>query len=120
MEVKTKAFHVKVTVSGPIVTGEGLPDQPAATPCTLDRHDEGRHRHRARLLWRIFTPSTISVPCSSWASLRASTLRRPFSIPGRQSPSNCGSHELVGEGMMQWAPDHKHVVAHRDYTVKND
>ena len=34
IEAKTKAFHVDVTVSGPIVPGEGLPDQPAATTCT--------------------------------------------------------------------------------------
>ena len=24
------------------------------------------------------------------------------------------------KGMMQWAPDHKHVVAYWDYTVEND
>jgi hypothetical protein len=30
------------------------------------------------------------------------------------------SYELVGEGMMQWAPDHRHVVADWDYTVEND
>ena len=34
IEAKTKAYHVHVTVSGPIVPGEGLPDQPAATTCT--------------------------------------------------------------------------------------
>jgi hypothetical protein len=30
------------------------------------------------------------------------------------------AHELVGEGMMQWAPDHQHIVANWDYTVEND
>ena len=30
------------------------------------------------------------------------------------------AYELVGEGMMQWAPDHRHVVAYWDYTVEND
>ena len=30
------------------------------------------------------------------------------------------AYELVGEGMMQWAPDHRHVVAIWDYTVEND
>ena len=34
VEVETKAFHVRVTVSGPVVPGEGLPNQPAATTCT--------------------------------------------------------------------------------------
>ena len=31
VEVKTKAFDVEATVSGPIVPGEGLPNQQAAT-----------------------------------------------------------------------------------------
>jgi len=31
---KTKAFDVHVTVSGPVVPGEGLPKQQAATTCT--------------------------------------------------------------------------------------
>ena len=30
------------------------------------------------------------------------------------------AYELVGEGQMQWAPDHQHVVAIWDYTVEND
>ena len=34
VDAKTKAFDVHVTVSGPVVPGEGLPDQPAATTCT--------------------------------------------------------------------------------------
>src|SRR5271170_4645041 len=34
IEVKTKAFDVTITVSGPIVPGEGLPTQPDATTCT--------------------------------------------------------------------------------------
>ncbi len=49
IEAETKAFHVDVTVSGPIVPGEGLPDQPAATTWHLDRDDEGRQRQRARV-----------------------------------------------------------------------
>ena len=27
---------------------------------------------------------------------------------------------LSGEGVMQWAPDHEHVVANWDYSVEND
>ena len=34
VNVKTHAFNVSMTVSGPIVPGEGLPYQPPATTCT--------------------------------------------------------------------------------------
>ena len=40
--------------------------------------------------------------------------------PGQTLTFKLRSYELVGEGMMQWAPDHKHVVGYWDYTVEND
>ena len=44
----------------------------------------------------------------------------PVLHPGQTLTFQIRSYELVGEGMMQWAPDHKHVVAYWDYTVEND
>jgi hypothetical protein len=40
--------------------------------------------------------------------------------PGQTLTFQLRAYELVGEGMMKWAPDHKHVVANWDYTVEND
>jgi hypothetical protein len=40
--------------------------------------------------------------------------------PGQSLTFQLRAYELVGEGMMQWAPDHRHVVADWDYTVEND
>jgi hypothetical protein len=40
--------------------------------------------------------------------------------PGQALTFQLRSYELVGEGMMQWAPDHRHVVGYWDYTVEND
>jgi hypothetical protein len=40
--------------------------------------------------------------------------------PGQTLTFQLRAYELTGEGMMQWAPDHKHVVAYWDYTVEND
>ena len=40
--------------------------------------------------------------------------------PGQTLSFQLRAYELVGEGMMQWAPDHRHVVAYWDYTVEND
>jgi hypothetical protein len=40
--------------------------------------------------------------------------------PGHSVTFRLRAYELVGEGMMQWAPDHRNVVADWDYTVEND
>jgi hypothetical protein len=40
--------------------------------------------------------------------------------PGQTVTFQLRAYELVGEGMMQWAPDRRHVVADWDYTVEND
>jgi len=117
--VKTKGFDVNVTVSGPVVPGEGLPDQPAATTCT----------------WTVtMKDASADVPVSIADFHSVDHLGSVFLVglvPGERSPPpvlhpgqtvtfELRAYELVGEGMMQWAPDHKHVVAYWDYTVEND
>lgn len=119
VEVKTKAFDVSVTVSGPIVPGEGLPEQPDATTCT----------------WTVtMEDATADVPVSIDDFHSVDHLGAVFLmglVPGEHSPPSVlhrgqtltfrlRAYELVGEGMMQWAPDHEHVVAYWDYTVEND
>jgi hypothetical protein len=119
IEAKTKAFHVDVTVSGPIVPGEGLPDQPAATTCT----------------WTVtMKDASANVPVSIADFHSVDHLGSVFLmglVPGEHAPPpvlhrgqtltfKLRSYELVGEGMMQWAPDHTHVIGYWDYTVEND
>jgi hypothetical protein len=119
VDVDTTRFHVRVTVSGPIVPGEGLPDQPAATTCT----------------WTVtMKDASADVPVSIADFHSVDHLGAVFLmglIPGEHPPPSVlhpretltfrlRAYELVGEGMMQWAPDHKHVVADWDYTVEND
>lgn len=119
VKVETDAFHVKVTVSGPIVPGEGLPDQPAATTCT----------------WTVtMRDASANVPVSVADFHSVDHLGSVFLmglVPGEHTPPRVlhpgqtltfqlRAYELTGEGMMQWAPDHKHVVAYWDYTVEND
>ena len=117
--VKTKAYHVRITVSGPVVPGEGLPDQPPATTCT----------------WTVtMKDASATVPVSIADFHSVDHLGSVFLmglVPGEHAPPPSihpgqtltfrrRAYELVGEGMMQWAPDHRHVVADWDYTVEND
>ncbi len=119
IEVKTKTFDVEITVDGPIVPGEGLPDQPAATTCT----------------WTVtMKDASADVPVSIADFHSVDHLGSVFLmglVPGEKPPPavldpgqtltfKLRAYELVGEGMMQWAPDHKHVVGSWDYTVEND
>jgi hypothetical protein len=119
VEAETQKFHVKVTVSGPIVPGEGLPSQPAATTCT----------------WTVtMKDASADVPVSIADFHSVDHLGSVFImglVPGEHPPPpvlrpgqtltfQLRAYELVGEGMMQWAPDHKHVVGYWDYTVEND
>jgi hypothetical protein len=119
VDVDTNAFRVHVTVSGPIVPGEGLPYQPQGTTCT----------------WTVtMNDANANVPLSiadfhSVDHLGAVFLlglvpgERPLPKilhPNHSLTFQLRAYELVGEGTMQWAPDHRHVVADWDYTVEND
>lgn len=119
VQVKTAHWSVLVTVSGPVVPGEGLPYQPDATTCT----------------WTVtMRNATAGVPVSVADFHSVDHLGSVFLmglVPGEKPPPpvlrpgqdvtfRLRAYELVGEGMMQWAPDHKHVVAYWDYTVEND
>jgi hypothetical protein len=119
VDVKTRDFAVRITVSGPVVPGEGLPVQPAATTCT----------------WTVrMQDARGDVPVSLADFHSVDHLGAVFLmglVPGEHPPPSVlhprqsltfrlRAYELVGEGMMQWAPDHEHVVAYWDYTVEND
>jgi hypothetical protein len=119
VRVETPRFHVLVTVSGPIVPGEGLPVQPDATTCTWTvtmTDATGKVAvsiadfHSVDHLGSVFVMGLVPGERSPPPSLR----------PGQTITFKLRAYELVGEGMMQWAPDHQHVVADWDYTVEND
>ena len=119
VDVRTRAFDVRITVSGPVVPGEGLAQQQAATTCT----------------WTVtMDHATADVPISLAEFHSVDHLGSVFLmglVPGERPPPpvlrrgqklsfRLRAYELVGEGQMQWAPDQKHVVAYFDYTVEND
>jgi hypothetical protein len=119
VNVRTRAFDVSVTVSGPIVPGEGLPYQPPATTCT----------------WTVtMKNATANVPVSLrdfHAINHLGAFQVPGLVPGERRPAailhpgqvltfQLRAYQLVGQGTMQWAPDDRHVVAIWDYEVEND
>jgi len=119
VEVETAAFRVFVTVSGPVVPGEGLPYQPPGTTCTwtvtmrnatgdipLSVADFHAVDHLGSVLDPKLAPGEPRLP---------SVLH-----PGEALTFRLRAYELTGEGVMQWAPDHEHVVATWDYEVEND
>ncbi|HTV12569.1 MAG TPA: hypothetical protein VME20_11995 [Acidimicrobiales bacterium] len=119
VEVKTANWDVLITVSGPVVPGEGLPYQPDATTCTWTvtmRNATGdvpvlvADFHSVDHLGSVFLMGLVPGE------------HRPPPVlhPGEDFTFQLRAYELVGEGMMQWAPDHKHVVAYWDYTVEDD
>jgi hypothetical protein len=117
--VKTKAFDVRVIVSGPVVPGEGLPKQQAATTATWTVTMKG-------------ASADVPVSVADFHSVdHLGSVYLMGLVPGEHPPPSVlhrgqtlkfqlRAYELVGEGMMQWAPDHKHVVGDWDYTVEND
>jgi hypothetical protein len=119
VKVETHAFNVQVNVSGPVVPGEGLPYQPDSTTCTwtvtmknatgdvrLSVEDFRAVDHLGEVLQPRLAPGQSPLP----AALH----------PGETLTFRLRAYELVGQGIMQWAPDHRHVVATWDYEVEND
>jgi hypothetical protein len=119
VKVETSGWDVTATVSGPIVPGEGLPVQNDATTCTWTVTMYGATGdvpisiadfHSVDHLGSVFLMGLVPGEAAPPTVLK----------PGQRTTFQLRSYELVGEGMMQWAPDHKHVVADWDYTVEND
>ena len=110
---------ILMTVNGPEVPGEGLPDPPPTTICTFTIEMSG---------------GTVDVPIdvADFATHDVSgNVFHPGFVPDRSTPPSvlqAGesiSFEIrtampVGEGVMQWAPDGKNPVATWDFIVEND
>jgi len=119
VEAQTPAWSVLIEVSGPVVPGEGLPYQPAATTCTwtvtmsdatgavpISLADFNSVDH----LGRIYRPTFVQGQPAPPAVLE----------PGQKVTFEVRSYEAVGEGIMRWAPIGQKIVAMWDYEVEND
>ena len=119
VEVKTPAWSVLITVTGPQVPGEGLPYQAPTTTCT----------------WVVtMSDATGPVPIlpsdfSSiddlnhvyWPTFVASQPQPPKILrPGIKLSFELRAVEATGEGLMRWAPDGNNIAAKWDFVVEND
>jgi hypothetical protein len=119
VEVRTPGFSVLALMTGPLVPGEGLPNQMSFTTCT----------------WTISLSHVVGrVPVSvaDFDSIdHNGTIFKPYLVPGQPKlpPAVVTGQTLsfqiravmpVGEGLMRWAPDGQHIVAKWDYQVEND
>jgi hypothetical protein len=110
---------VLATVTGPAVPGQGLPYRAASTTCT----------------WTVtLTDATAAVPISAkeFSSLDhlgavypmafvAGQPKPPIVLrPGQSATFELRAVMVVGEGLMRWAPDGRHILASWDFEVETD
>jgi hypothetical protein len=119
VRVVTPHGSVIAVVTGPEVPGEGLPYQGPSTTCT----------------WTVslsHATAPIEVSAADFDSINdAGAVFHPAVVPGTAAPPNTlepgqtvsfelRAAETVGEGLMRWAPDGKHIAAKWDFVVEND
>jgi hypothetical protein len=110
---------VLVTVSGPVVPGEGLPYQATADTATWTvtmSHASGRVPVAARAFTSIDSLGKIYHPAFVPGQRRPPALIRP----GQTVRFQLRAVMAVGEGMMRWAPVHNDLVGSWDFVVEND
>jgi hypothetical protein len=119
VRVHTSSFSALAEINGPVVPGEGLPNQMAFTTCTWTfsiSHVVGR----------------VPVAVRDFDTINHLGTRFKLSlVPGQPNLPKVltsGQHltfELravmpVGEGLLRWAPNGNNVIAKWDYQVEND
>jgi len=119
VEVHTARWSVLAEVQGPVVPGEGLPYQTQFTTCTwtitmtqasgpvpIALSDFNTIDHLGHIYRLSFVPGQP----------------RPPSVlgPGRKVTFEMRAYEVIGEGVMRWAPLGQKIVAMWDFEVEND
>jgi hypothetical protein len=110
---------VRITVSGPVVPGEGLPYQATADTATWTvtmSHASGtvpvtpRAFSTVDLLGKTYHPALVPGQPRPPATVR----------PGHRVDFELRVVMPVGEGMMRWAPVRRGLLATWDFVVEND
>jgi hypothetical protein len=119
VQVKAPTFSVLALVTGPLVPGEGLPNQMGFDTCT----------------WTVSFSHVVGrapVAVADFDSIdHLGTVFKPYLVPGQPKlpkfvlPGHKLSFQIraimpVGEGLMRWAPNGNNIIAKWDYQVEND
>ena len=119
VEVHLAGATVRATVTGPVVPGEGLPEQTESTTCTWTVTLSGA---TASVPIRLTDFSTLDHLGSVYRTHLAPGSRTP---PARLEPGSTATFSLrtvmpTGEGLMRWTAGGTRVVASWDFEVEND
>lgn len=110
---------VLITVTGPVVPGEGLPVQKENTTCTWTVVMSSA-RGRVPVSLAAFT-ALDHLGGVGHPALVAGSPRLPAVLrPGVTVRFNMRAVMRTGEGLIRWAPVSHHVIASWDFTVEND
>jgi hypothetical protein len=119
VQVRLPHGSALVTVSGPVVPGEGLPYQAAATTATWTvtvSHATGRVPISARAFSTIDSLGKTYYPGFVPGQPRPPAMLRP----GQSTSFELRTVMPVGEGAMRWAPAAHELLATWDFVVEND
>jgi hypothetical protein len=119
VEVRTSKWSVLMTVSGPEVPGEGLPYQTPATTCTWTVTMSGA-TGLVPVTARDFTSIDHLGAVYRPAFVKGQPAPPKFLRPGQRISFELRAVQVVGEGLMRWAPDGHNIVAKWDFEVEND
>jgi hypothetical protein len=119
VEVRTPGWSVLMTVSGPEVPGEGLPYQTPATTCTWIVTMSGA-TGRVPVAAGDFTSIDHLGAVYRPVFVKGQPVPPKFLRPGQRISFELRAVQVVGEGLMRWAPDGHHIVAKWDFEVEND
>jgi hypothetical protein len=110
---------VRMTVTGPVVPGEGLPHQTDATTCTWTLTLDHASTDTPIRLSDLTTLDQLG-DVYSLAPVAGQPAPPAVLKPGASTTFELRTSMKVGEGLLRWAPGGKTTVASWDFEVEND
>ncbi|WP_375483143.1 hypothetical protein [uncultured Jatrophihabitans sp.] len=119
VDVSLAGGTVRATVTGPVVPGEGLPEQTEATTCTWTVTLRGA---TATTPIRLGDFTTLDHLGTVYRTRLAPGSRTPPAqlAPGATTTFSLRTVMPTGEGLMRWTAGGRRTVASWDFEVEND
>ncbi|WP_375503833.1 hypothetical protein [uncultured Jatrophihabitans sp.] len=119
VDVRLAGGTVRAMVSGPVVPGEGLPEQTESTTCTWT---VSLSRATATLPIRVTDFTTLDHLGGVYATrLAPGSATPPAQLrPGKTVTFSLRTVMPTGEGLLRWTAGGRRIVASWDFEVEND